>query len=436
MSRLIDYLDELNINSIESLASYVTASTIDVLLGLVNYARMLVQEDWIEPEYSPFSFVPSQELSGFGGCAGLECRNKRASEFAKFSALYADSGYIYIPILSIPHRKEFENNEVVDRLKKSIFSDFSSVIIYSALITKGIVRIVPSNLNICENCFIELYSNKDDDQHMRDIVDEYSEKIILTATSYNPFAHRAVLEVSNLPELFTDHNRLIVYTSGIMYDEIRKCKQFPEIIGNKKMKREIAVNIIVKEYRNVKFDAYLSALYKAKYITQNESTSHMFETTKKKNFQQVQPILPIYDMPVIDNVDIATILDIRFHEEDAFDTYRVALNKAIHEHRSGQSELEIREVYDDIVYPEFVKLDNSITNLKRKHLLRATGELVILGTTVTLGIISGIVPLTALGVGGAISLAPTIRKIAENKMEDTEVKNNDYYFLWKLRNSK
>lgn len=103
MSKLIDYLESINLLSEQELWDYICENDIETLDTLIIYLRRLIDEDFQISEYTPFTFVPNADISGTGGCNEISCRMSRAQKFAVFSALYADKVYIQLQFITDEH---------------------------------------------------------------------------------------------------------------------------------------------------------------------------------------------------------------------------------------------------------------------------------------------------------------------------------------------
>lgn len=64
MSKIVDYLYELGLTSLEKIRDYFLITDIDTILSLEEYVGDLAFEDWNIAEYSPYSFAPSMDVSG------------------------------------------------------------------------------------------------------------------------------------------------------------------------------------------------------------------------------------------------------------------------------------------------------------------------------------------------------------------------------------
>lgn len=112
MSKLIEYLESIEILSQEQLFDYVGNNDIATLNSLVLYIRKLISKDYKLSMYTPFVFVPNGDISGTGGCDEISCRMSRAEKFAVFSALYADKVYIQLQFITSEHYEFIDIDEV------------------------------------------------------------------------------------------------------------------------------------------------------------------------------------------------------------------------------------------------------------------------------------------------------------------------------------
>ena len=135
MSKIIDYLYELDLLDYQKIDNYFFTSDIDTINTLVEHISMLAIEEWSVSEYSPYSFVPAMDISGFGGCAEVGCKIKRGSTFSKFASLYGDTVYLIINSITNPHfiNPDIKEEESYD-YRYSLKCDFSLIYLYSDLI--------------------------------------------------------------------------------------------------------------------------------------------------------------------------------------------------------------------------------------------------------------------------------------------------------------
>lgn len=150
---------------------------------------------------------------------------------------------------------------------------------------------------------------------------------------------------------------------------------------------------------------------------------------------------PVFEMPFLDGVDTQTILNLRESEHDAFNEYRIALDKATYAYMSATQNSEARDIYDDIIYPSFIKLDSMFKRTKRMRVFKNISELLVTSATVTVGVMSSIIPedptTIIAAAGGTEALAKYITSAIERKLNaGNEIEKQDFYFLWKLNRNK
>lgn len=439
MSKLIQYLEDLDVKDIGKLRSYIIDNDIDTLQSMLEYVRKLVYMDWEINDYSPFSFVPSMDLSGFGGCTEISCKMKRASNFAKFSALYCDTAYIYVPSITLPHEIK-STNKGYEQFKMELIADFSLIVFYENLITRKIIKIVPPNFNLCKDCFIKDFLTENDKIALFELSKALSKKASIVAREYSRELKIGLLEIKNLEEIYMDHKSFFGISDGPFLEELKNLNNFPTEIKDKKLIESFVYKLVEEEYYHTKFETFMSSAYKSKYITAKTSGKMIIDAVSNKKEINQNEIVPIYDMPIVDSVNTNIILSVRDREAESFNQYRVALNKAINEHYKGQSEAEITEIYDDIVYPSFTKLESSLKQISRKNIAKTAGEIAIIGSTLTLGIIGGIIPFNSTGIlaglSGTTVISNIVKKAADWVADTTSAPENDYYFLWKLKNKR
>jgi len=93
---------------------------------------------------------------------------------------------------------------------------------------------------------------------------------------------------------------------------------------------------------------------------------------------------------------------------------------------------------NDIIYPSFSQLNSSLRKLHRNSVKKVIGQFFVTASVVSLGVYTGFVPadpksiLTALGGVGAFTKAGS--SVIDWSRKKDEIKDNDYFFLWRLKN--
>ncbi|MBQ6895960.1 MAG: hypothetical protein IJN69_01965 [Oscillospiraceae bacterium] len=434
MSQLIDYMNEIGLNSIDKIKDYFSTSPLEEILALNAYASSLVINDWSLPEYSPYTFMPSSDVSGFGGCAEINCKIRRANKFNKYSALYGDNVFLITDTFSNPHIG-FVSEPSEDYYRQLWINDYSLIFIYSNLIQSGIAKIIPHSLSICPDCFSKHIFNLKELDDLNPVIEKYAHKSILSIDDYFDTEDLAFLTLKNLPELFPEH------TGCFSIQDFKSTKLYKNSqFGNKegygfKDRYDFIKEYITEEYKTYKLETFVSSVYHSKYITTKSSDKEIIDITSGNTIGYTPS--PVFEMPFLANVDTNTILSLRNHEHSAFLDYRIAIDKASKEYLKSHSEIEAQEIYDDIIYPAFTNLDKMFKKVNNMKAVKRFGGLVVIPSTIALGVINSSIPndITTIveTLAGSEALLGMIDKALERKTNlKSNFENQDFYFLWKL----
>lgn len=432
MSKIIDYLYEVGLTSVDKVRDYFLTNDMDTILSLEEYVGDLAFEDWSIAEYSPYSFAPSMDVSGFGGCAEINCKIRRASKFVRFSSLYSDSVYLIVNSITNPHPVQIEEDE---SHRWGVINDYSLILLYADLLQANIARVIPAHFSVCPDCFSKHICDLSDFSLIEPLVDEYAAKAILEATEYFRQEDLSFLTLSNLPELFPDHNGYFSYQGGDVSKLCQSAPKFPYRIQDKKLIGDFIREHLFEEFITAKFETFISASYQSKYITTKASDKALIETHTHNITGSTPP--PVFEMPFLENISTKDVLDLRHAEGDAFNEYRVAMDNASKQYLSINSNAEAHDIYDDLIYPAFVKLDAAFNRAKRIHAIKNVCALIVASSTVTLGIMNSTIPkdpvAIAAAVGGSDVLLSQLGNVVERKLNSgNELERQDFYFLWKL----
>ena len=436
MSKIVDYLYEIGLTSVNKIKEYFLMNDLDTILSLEEYIGELAFEDWNIAEYSPYSFAPSMDISGFGGCAEISCKFRRASKFIKFSSLYSDCIYLIVNSITNPHPIRPDEDETY---RWGLISDYSLILLYSDLIQADIARIILAHFSVCPDCFSKYVCDTSDFALIEPLADEYAAKAVLEATEYYRQADLSLVTLRNLPELFPDHDGLFSTQGGDISKLCQTAENLPYTIQNRRLIRDFIKEHLFSEFITAKFETFISSAYQAKYITNKPSSKALIETQTSKTIGTTPP--PVFEMPFLENISSKDVLDLRRTEGDAFNEYRIAMDNASKQYLSTNSNAEVRDIYDDLIYPAFVRLDAAFNRAKRIHAIRNICSLVVTSSTVTLGIMNSTIPkdpvAIAAAIGGSEMLLSQLGNVVERKLNSgNELERQDFYFLWKLNKEK
>lgn len=437
--KIIEYMAELDLTSQENISSYFMINDIETIQSLVEYVRHLAIEDWSTAEYSPYLFAPSAEVSGFGGCYEIECKLRRAEKFIRFASLYSDTIYLFVESITMPHEPAFADESERFGYRYDLMCDFTLILLYSHLLERRIAKIIPPNFGICRNCFAKYIANESNLKLLDPLIQDYCRKALVEATSYDDDIKMGRVIVKNLPELFPDHDGFTMINGGKRLKTLKALKAFPSVVRNQKFIEWLIQSYVYKNYLDSRFEAYMSSMYQSKLIISKQSDKAMFDIMAANTVGGAPS--PVFEMPFLDTIDTDTILKIREDERQAFNDYRVALDKAAKLYGSNPNPIESKEIYDDIIYPAFLKLDAMFERTKKMHIFKAVSEFLVISSTVTLGVMNSVIPANPIGIatalGGTGALVNQISGVVERKLNSgSEMEAKDFYFLWKLKNTK
>lgn len=447
MSKLCEWIKEVNWDDSIVRNEYILTCDIEELFNLIEYIRKLINEDYVAPEYSPYSFVPNNELSGTGGCSEINCKVRRASKFATFSAIYADYVYLQLNLITDEHF-DMWNPSTMDKadiyaFKYAFNCDISVILAYLPLIEYGIAIIEPVRKLFCKECFQRKLLNRNDLVDYSAITQHVKENVIIELGKYSNRDKYATVELKNINNYFDGEN--LLYT--LSRENLDKLNKYDRKPGIKSVKSPYW-NKIIEEFVENEF---VSSCYytnycrenNAKLITSKPSDAMFASITRSKdsakNILETFKNLPQYEMPYIQQLSIENALHLREIEHEAFNNYRIALDKAVKEQCSTNEKIEWKDIYDDILYPEYAKLDMKLRNLSSGVYSKTFSNMVVLLGTITGGVLSGVITKTPQTiVGGALASGAAAEVITQamtkRNFEKVELRQNDYYYLWRLRN--
>ncbi len=113
------------------------------------------------------------------------------------------------------------------------------------------------------------------------------------------------------------------------------------------------------------------------------------------------------------------------------------LQKGNNERTIGIQHESLRKAFNDTVRPELNNIELTIKN-SRKLLWGSLAKDLIFGTGfITVGLFSGLLPPNigeiVAALGGFNFVSGSLDKISKLVQEPSEIRNNKYYFLWKVK---
>ena len=129
-----------------------------------------------------------------------------------------------------------------------------------------------------------------------------------------------------------------------------------------------------------------------------------------------------------------SIVKLRQKDGESFQVYRDEMNRIL-KHCDTLKPDEVTEMYRDIILPEINKMNRTILLHKQDLKKSIRKDVFISSAAILIGSFANVLPLdypSVLGLlGGVPAIAKTISDI-QSLGSDSSIKNNSFYFLWKL----
>ena len=439
MTELLELLASKGFDSKENLKRDIFKLSDEKLMMLVDEMQMEVNKsDQNLSEYTPYTFVASSDMAGTSGCMETSCKLSRAHDFSLFSSLYADKVYVNFSSINNPHFFEIYKGDSYG-LRYSIANDLLLINEYAPLIKNNIIQIPKPELQLCKECANKIIGTDLEGEHFDKILEHYSTSITVEAfLDEGSFGYN----LKNLIDLF-EHDEMIFEDNDMPNSIKKKVKASTDnrylLSYEECIEFRIIEGFLTNELNTLRINALESRLFNTKYLTSRVFDSKVLDSAfQQKNNQpiSINSTFPLYSLPILSEVPIEKILDIRKSYYSAFLDYRVAINKAAKEQQKGMTAKGLNEIYEDVIYPSFVDLEKCIANFKTGTLKKALGNVTVIASSVGIGVSTGLVPTDVASIvtalGGVTALTTAGSKLVDWSRSKDELKDNDFYFLWKL----
>lgn len=391
-------------------------------------------------EKSGFRFMANNDFSGGGfTCSELECRSRNLDILARNSLLYADK--VYLQNWFERHRP-FE--QIVDNNRFNLANSIGLLYQIKPLLTNGYFEFCANEHHFCTNCLNELLSNglHDFDHKSEDALKILNKKIqknteFVLKKNYD--GNPAVFV--SAPTSILEHDMVLSFNYYVP-DYLKKIyKPNKEVRLKKKEIKECGISNyfsrqIIDDLQN---QSYYASLLNTRYLTSREVD---FEILSKLNAKENKTRSNLiynnlsHSVPQINEVNYNDLIKLRKEEGESFEVYRDSLNKLLEDFNETEPD-KIKQALSDVIKPELHKIEKKISDSK-KLLFKDLGKDVVVGSLfVGVSMFSGIIPPNLAEVvyslGGIQYVNQLSSKISDNMKNMKEVKENEFYFLWKLK---
>jgi len=431
----------------------------DRLLELIESISPITKQSI---DLGDYSFVANSDMSAQHNatCPAWGCRLRRVDDLARFSALYSDRVYIQNYFFDYEHSPTNRYEEY--DLRQNFAGDLKILIKLKPLLVAGIIQFVQPTepeFHLCHKCVQELVPT------FKEINSALEKRVITLSKEYLRQTsamlyidkYLADIPVYNIEVKSSDQlweNGIVVIVSEELSPTLKKKSRITprdtlingiELSKNEIWKADIiqgSLHIIARDIWTQYLMSQAAGL-NVKYLTNRDiDVSFLEAITRDKHYKKYNETLKrhlIYELPIFQDIPLASVLDIRQKEYDAFLMYRDGINKVVREYISQHKDLhsfEAKEIYEDIIQPKLRELNRRVQSIKRSLWEKPAKTVAITAGILTIGLYSGIItpeagPIVATA-GGIPAVKSIIESIIEASRTPREIRNDNFYFLWKL----
>jgi len=383
-------------------------------------------------------------------CQTGSCRIRKLKELLQFSGLYSDRVYI--------------NNFFTDflgyqtqNIERYRYNFTNSIEVLSFLLPSlEIGSIIPVTFdpevpfNIAKRTFMK--TSKDMDKTISMFLERFYDEI-----QYKFGTHKNWYTINAVgPEELIPHGHKNIAISkeealsicdklSIAKNDLKNLYDYESELSKSEARSiNAAYHFFDQLFKSVAFEIGGSQLIGSSYLTESEIeldfiNSIISDPLIQRRTTLMQKYLTCL-VPFAESLNPNELLKLRKGEEESFILFRNALTKAVEEykiHGTTFSERDAQAVYADIIEPELARLNAKIRKANRLLLKGSIRSIVGWTGAISVGLYTGILtqdPLKGTAVFAAAKLgAEGISHFLEKSDSEEEVRDNNWYFLWKVK---
>lgn len=440
---LFKCFDKQALHNLDRLKTFVWDTDLDTIDAFVKEVQDIIEDDKTKYTYSPFMFYPNPDLSGIGGCYETKCKLKRANKFSLFASLYADAIFLSFDPVSTNGDISKLSEEEIYKYLCDVENLLALLLTYRDLINSGIARLSINRSRLCSSCLNKTLQRYQTVFSIPDLLKQYINQATISVEKDAYEKEKYWISYDNMANLIPGNHILMEYSSQNI-PELKYYSRQKKVINAPNLKKKLLSDLVLSSIGEAYETAQFSQMYRAKMITDIPLDLQIAQLlqgkeqdtiiTKNKYKQSID-----YDLPIIGNLSIAKILQLREKMQDSFNRYRNSVNAFIQKNQNSHV-VDIQKLYDQEIYPQFTELLARIHEMKSRQLSQIVGEGIIWTSVLGVGYASGLISsvsdaITAAGGIGTIIHRAT-DKIFKFQEEKQKIERNPYFFLWKLKNAK
>lgn len=407
----------------------------------VNVFKLIPDDSFESRSY--YNFYANSTLAGAPyPCSALKCRMKNVADLSRFAALYADQ-----MLLPSPMDKHFEDIEMGRRVNRENLANDIIIILYlKPLVLAGIMGFFSSYICLCADCLKKIVTREeelqDKMQKITELMYKETEKSISCKLQRN-LDGIAYIGVKGGEKLgFHEEIDILIYKEN---KAIRKLlKKSKEVIVTAEMMKDWGIiNYLFEPLINDVFQAQINTSFvDSSYITNRPYDAMMISQIQSmglskeiiEHAKMVEAGL-FHKIPLIGEVGIEEIVNLRQKDGAAFDGYRSKMNAILDEFEKLDRKA-IMDIQRDLIIPELDAMEQTIYRNKKALIKSVAQDVLLLGGGLGIGVFSGMLPIdysALVGIIGGMSAIANVVDKTRNSFSKNEIKSNSFYFLYKLQ---
>jgi len=398
-----------------------------------------------------FAHCSSLSLGGGrAGCYYVECRKKRVSSLARFAALYSDKIYVRSYFADYDHYL----GEGEEELRQLFKEDLDILAQMQPIFEAGIIEFMGGHNEVmCPRCLsTSIGFGKEGEKRLAAALSNLSlEYLDNTTYSIESDGDSFFIHMKG-PELYYEHGGRVIGPYEAQDILPSKPRLMKKLIDEGKLDLSKAVakktnihKILASEVaQNINYEITMKELLGTSFLTDNEIHLKFLDgitddyEIAKRNVVAHNYLTTM--VPFLADVSLRGLLKLRDREADSFLQFRAALNKSIDEFRANKGNFSKEDAVSlrrDIIDPKLAILDKRVKEAKKDLASTAFRSLVGTVGAISFGLYTGIVPQELAAIAKALGFvkfgADMIQKIMALGDGSKAIKQDDLYFLWKVR---
>ncbi|WP_394557654.1 hypothetical protein [Priestia aryabhattai] len=363
------------------------------------------------------------------GCRSGKCRLNRINKTGAFSALYSNTSYIPNFFADYHH---LIKQKSLDEVKVIFYNDLLIVNRLRKVLEKGYLKMI--NTKFCKKCAHSVLEKSDE---------IFTETFIADLEEfYLSYLKGEVKELMNKKVVIIDDDKNILFDHGGAFTS-QNYEKYPLGIMPKDFLKETG---IIKRYlqgqlSGLRYQYLSSKLLESPFITDSNAHSKFLTQANiaNENSKYNESLKQLhFDTPIFEGISLDKVIKLRESEEESFENYRNAIKKSLTTYLKNKDSITpnlIEEFYNDMIQPEIRKLNSKVKNTKSLTAKKILATASVTGMAIGVGLTTNFVNTDILKSLGLFTfLGTTSASLIDYFNTPSDVKSNDYYFLWKVSN--